>query len=88
MMWCRGYYKDHTDYYFPKAGKELVGDWETELEGRYEKGSTGYHILTNFQCNIFHFRNIKGRYTNSLRHEDEILMINIWWSSLEMFWNM
>ena len=36
-------------------------DWEGEGEIWYDSGRNGDHMLTHFQCDIFHYRNIKGR---------------------------
>ena len=76
-MWCRGCYKYHNEDDFAKEKKKLGGLWERVSEGRYGKGTTGDHILTHFQCDLFHFRNINGRDPNRLRQEDNILIITI-----------
>ena len=44
-------------------------------------------MLTHFQCDLFHFKNMKGIYPNSLRQEYNTLMIAIWRSSLDAFWS-
>ena len=86
MMWCRVCYIDDPEYDFPKVGKDAGGDWEEGLEGIYEKGRIGDHMLTHLKCNLCHFQNMKGRYTNSLIHEYNRLMITIWRASFSAYW--
>ena len=38
MVWCGGCYVEHPKDDLLNSGKESGGDWEGELEGRYEKG--------------------------------------------------
>ena len=85
MVWGRGCYVEHTKYYFPKSGKESGGYWEGHLEGRYEKGSIGDHIITHFQCDLCHFRNMKGREPTEGRNKYEILIIAVRRASLVAF---
>ena len=87
MVWCRGFYVQHPKDDFPNYGKESVGDWEGELEGRYEKGRTGYHTLTHFQCDLCHFRIMNGIDPTNARQEYERLMIAIKRASLHAFWS-
>ena len=87
MVWCGGCYLKHPKDDFPKSGKLSGGDWKGELEGIYEKGRTGYQTLTNFQCDLCHFKNMKGRYLTDTRQEDERLMIAIRLESLDEFWS-
>ena len=85
MVWYRGFYIKHPEDVFPKAGKESGGYWEGLLEGRYEKLSSGYHMLTYFQCNICHFRNIKGRGLNRRIQEDDKFIIAVRREYLDAF---
>ena len=75
IVLCRGCYAEHPKDDFSKSGKESGGYWEGELEGRYEKGRTGYYLSTHFQCDLCHFRNMKGRYQAEGSEKDEKLVI-------------
>ena len=44
-----------------------------DYKGICEKGRTGDHMLTNLQCDLCNFQNMKGRYPNRLRQEYNIL---------------
>ena len=87
-MWCRGCYVQHTKDNLPKSGKELGGYWEVGLEGRYDKGRMGYHVITHFQCNFCHFRNMKERDPTERSNKDERLIISIKRVSLDAFWSI
>ena len=67
MMWCVGCYIDNPEYDSPKAGKDSGGDREGGLEEMCDKGRTGDHMLSTFQCDLCHFHNMKGRYQNRSR---------------------
>ena len=67
MMWCVGCYTDNPEYDSPKAGKDSGGDREGGLEEMCDKGRTGDHMLSTFQCDLCHFHNMKGIYQNILR---------------------
>ena len=83
----------------PKS-KELVGDkdeeeadgWEMSsgeretFELEYNQARAGDHLLTAFQCDICHFRNIQGRDPLLQRHQDRSLMLCIRRASLDAFW--
>ena len=55
------------------------------MERRYEIRKSGYHLLTNFQFDLFHFRNIQGREPNPQGEEDMRLMVAIRRSTLDGF---
>ena len=85
-MWCGDCYAKHPKDDFPKYVKELVGDWEGDLEGRYEKGGVIDTMLIHFQCDLCHFRDMKGRYPNEGSDIDKILIIYIRRASMDVFW--
>ena len=58
-----------------------------ESEIRYERGRSGYHLLTHFQCDNFHFRNIQRREPDSMSVKDERLLIKIRRAALDAFWS-
>ena len=80
MMWCGGCYVEHKKYDSPKFGKYSGGDWKGYLEGIYKKGRTGYHMITDFQCNLCHFQNMKKRDPTDMSQEYEGLIIAIRWA--------
>ena len=47
----------------------------------------GYHILTNFQFDLCHSQNMKGRYTAEGSNRYEGLIITIRQASLDVFWS-
>ena len=85
MMWYRGCYKEHGNDEFPKGGKPPEGDWEEEAERRYERGISGYNLLTNSHFANLYFRNIQGRDPNSLAGRDMRLMVVIRRATLDVF---
>ena len=54
--------------------------------GRFQKGRNGDHLMTPFQCDICHFRNIKNRDYIAGRVDDQKLMICIRRANLDAFW--
>ena len=86
-VWCGGCYIEHPKDDFPKSGKELEGYWEGELEGRYEKSRTGDNLITHFQCDLCHFRNMKGIELDKGSEKDKKLVISIRRASLDEFWS-
>ena len=59
--------------------------------GCYVKNTNGRirdHILTNFKCDLCHFRNIKGQYLTEGRDKDERLIISNRRASLDAFWSI
>ena len=57
------------------------------MEIRYEAGRNGDHMLTNFQCDICHFCNIKGRSPERSNLKDNMLLETIWRELLDAFWS-
>ena len=55
------------------------------MKGRYEKGRTGDYLLTHFQCDLFHFGNMKGRDPSEGSDKDKKLVISIRRASLDAF---
>ena len=64
---------------------------EVELEGKveswYEAGRNGDHMLTHFQCDIYHLRNIKGRSPEGLSLKGKTLLENIRRELLDTYWS-
>ena len=58
------------------------------MESRYERGRSGDHLLTYFQCDLCHFRNIQGRDTNTQGEADMRSIAAIIRSTLDLFWRM
>ena len=79
-MWCGGCYE------FTKGWKLSGGDREEESERRYERGSSGYNLLTQFQCEKCYFRNIQGRYPDTLSEKDMRLLVMVRIATLDEFW--
>ena len=86
-MWFRGSYKEHGNDEFPKGGKPEGGYWEEEVERRYERGISGYNLLTHFQCDQCYFRNIQGRDPDALSKKDMRLLAKIRRATLDTFWS-
>ena len=57
------------------------------VERRYEAGRNGEHLLTNFQCDICHLLNIKGRSPDESDVKDKTLLETIRRLSLYTFWS-
>ena len=57
------------------------------MESQYEVGRNGYHMLTRFQCDICHFRNINGRSPEVSNLKDKTLLETIQRESLDAFWS-
>ena len=72
---------------FPKVKIYTVVEWEEDSEKIYEKERSGYYLLTSFQCDLCHFRNIQIRNTDMYIPEDETLMVTIWRALLGNFWS-
>ena len=87
MVWYGGCYTKNPKDDFPKSGKESGGYWEVELEEIYENGRTGDHMRSHFQCDLCHFRNIKGRGMTNGSYKYEILITAIRRASLDGFWS-
>ena len=64
----------------------MEGDWESELERWYEAERNGDNILTHFQCDICHFRNMNSRSLEKSNLKDNTLFEIIWRVSLDAFW--
>ena len=60
---------------------------DEEDEGRFQEGRNGDHLMLAFQCDICHFRNIRGRDYISSRPDDQKLMICIRRANLDAFWS-
>ena len=46
----------------------------------------GYHLLTNFQCDLCQFRNMKGRDLANGSDKEEKLVIDLRRASLDALW--
>ena len=77
MMWCRDCCADQSNYVLPKGERGVEGDWEGEVESWYDAGRNGDHMLTHFHCDVFHFRNIKGRSLEESILKDKTLLETI-----------
>ena len=71
---------------YPRQGRIHKEIGKGDYKGICEKVRTGDHMITDLQCDLFNFKNMKGRYPNRLRQEYNILMITIWRVSLDAFW--
>ena len=47
----------------------------------------GYNMLTNFQCDLCHFQNMKGRDLTEGSDKEEKLVMDIRRASLDAFWS-
>ena len=54
---------------------------------RYDKGRSVYHLLTHFQCDMCHFRNIQGGDPDPQVEGDIILMVSIRTATFDAFWS-
>ena len=86
MMWCVCCYTDELDNIFPYGERGVEGYWESEVERRYEAVSNVDQLLTHFQCDNFHFCNIKGRSSEESNLKDKTLLETIRGLSLDAFW--
>ena len=84
-MWCRGCYKERDNDDFHKGEKPSGGDYEEEAQRRYERGRSGYHLLTHFQCDKCQFGKIHGRYPDSLAEKDMRSMVLVRRATLDVF---
>ena len=57
---------------------------EKDME-RFQKGRNGDHLMTSFQCDICHFRNMKNRDYIAGRVDDQKLMVCIRRANLDAF---
>ena len=57
-----------------------------EAERRYGKGRSGYHLLTHFQCDTCHFRNMKEREPKPNSEQYERIMLKTRQDTLYAFW--
>ena len=65
----------------------MEGYWGEAVEIRYEAGRNIDNILTYFWCDIFHFRDIKGRSPEVINQKYQTLLVTISRASLESFWS-
>ena len=79
-------YVRHSQYKFPDKG--YVEDARKMLvfnDMTHHWGSPGNHLMTKFQCDVYHFRNVQVRNPMSHKLEDDILKCAIGWSTLDAF---
>ena len=87
MMWHGRCYKLRVEDNFPIATlKDEDGlDDPRELE-KFRFARNGDHLLSPFQCDLCHFRNIQGRDPSPSLPLDKQLLIAIRRANMDMFW--
>ena len=86
IMWCRGCYANQSNDVLPNGEKEVEGCWEGGRESVYEAGRNEDHMITHFQCDIFHLRNIKGSSLDVSNLKDKTINETIKRASFNAFW--
>jgi hypothetical protein len=74
--WCDGCYKLDDDGFFPIRKPTDEEGYVLEVEkdvGRFLYGREGDHLVTTFQCDTCHFRNITNRSPKSDGSDDTVL---------------
>ena len=89
-MWCGKCYTTHPRNPFPiKLPLDEEGDLqidERDLD-RFKTGRDGDHLITAFQCDLCHFRNIQGRDPREGNFQDESLLVFIRRANLDALWS-
>lgn len=87
--WCDGCYKLDDDGFFPIRKPTDEEGYVLEVEkdiGRFLYGREGDHLVTSFQCDCCHFRNITGRSPQSDGSDDTVLKF-IRRANLDALWS-
>jgi len=89
QAWCGPYYiaLDKNEFPVAKPTDEdgVVLDDPLELN-RYLCGRNGDNLITPFQCDICHFRNLTGKNPDMTAPKDHVLMRTIRRAQLDAFW--
>ena len=87
--WCNGCYKIDNDNYFPIRRPKDEDGYVVIVpkdQNRFLFGRAGDHLLTTFQCDLCHFRNINKR-TPRGDGQDSLLMKFIRRANLDALWS-
>ena len=68
-------------------GEDDEGFIQAGDEFQFKKARNGDHLITPFQCDLCHFRSLKGRDLMLCVAEDKMLQIHIQWANLDAFWS-
>ena len=60
---------------------EMVDD-----EARFQEARIGDHLMCTFQCDDYSFFNLQGRYPNTAKEADKLLLLCIRRATLDAFW--
>ena len=87
-FWCNGCYRIEDDGIFPirrPSDEEGFAVVVEKDKHRFLQGREGDHLLTTFQCDLCHFRNLKG-HSPLDSYEDNQLLLFIRRANLDAFW--
>ena len=88
--WCEKHFTPLGSKPFPirklydEEGEELE---QFEEETRFHNGRSGDHLMTPYQCELCHFRNIYSRDPLNCRHSDREALEFFRRASLDAFWS-
>jgi hypothetical protein len=88
-VWCHKCYCLEDDGFFPirrpsdESGYVVIVDKDRD---RFLHGRAGDHLMTSFQCDLCHFRNIKG-FSPTEDSADVLLLKFIRRANLDAFWS-
>ena len=90
QVWCGKCYTPHPKdrFYQFEASDEGGFDWRppAEEQSRHKHARDGDHLLTPFQCDTCHFRNLQGRNPSPLDPKDDLLLCCIRRANLDAVW--
>ena len=88
-MWCGKCYTPHPGDPFP-VKRPVDDDNVLQLDAKdreqFLEGRDGDHLMTAFQCDLCHFRNIKKRNPRPGRFQDDTMMLYIRRANLDALW--
>ena len=90
QAWCGKCFWAHEDDPFPvrcpvdEEGTSLILDKDKD---RFMFGRAGDHLVTPFQCETCHFRNLLGRDIQLESCQDRLLVIAVRRATLDAFWS-
>ena len=79
--------------FFPVLFSELESEdvinearMESDDPKRFEEERDGYHLITPFQCDLYHFDNYNGRLSIKANEKDDVLLLYIRRAILDSLW--